>query len=142
LLHVGNKLNVGTVGATARHTEGIGAFGHHHPGGGSQQTCSESNGDSVVAGADGSDAARQFVGIQVQHNRQRTTRLERAGVLEKLQLEKDIRLCTDDRLELKPLPAPDRRLSHQIAEPLAIGSDRLDRWILHNPSLHSENTKF
>ena len=83
--------------------------------------------DRVVAGRDAGDAARQRVGVEVEHHRQRAARLETPGALEQLLLQPHMRRLTDRRGERIVDEQPDGRRHDEVAEPRSVGTDGFDR---------------
>jgi hypothetical protein len=71
---------------------------------------------------------RERLGRQVEHDGERAAWLEAPAVLEQLELEQHVGTVAE-RLARGVRPPPPRRgAEHVLAEPLARGSDLLERW--------------
>ena len=81
----------------------------------------------VVAGADRRDPARPRVVVEVEHAQHDPARLERARVLEQLELVDDRRARRRGGVEVSAFPRPGRGLAHLAQQRAPRGLDLLER---------------
>ena len=126
-VHVLDQIDLGAPPPAGGHAGGVGRPRHHDLRGRAEDPGRVADGDGVVARAHRGDPAGERGAVERQHDGQRAPRLERARVLEELELEDDPGARVQVVGDLAAAPPPHGRLDDQVAEPLPGGADLGER---------------
>ncbi len=125
LMDIAREYQVCAIRAACIDPRRISGTDHHDLRGGTDRVGRESRRDSMIAGADSRYAGLALGRRQLGNDCQRSTRFERAGVLQEFQLADNPGPGSGKRLERSATHY--RRADHSIVQPFLQRSDHIDR---------------